>query len=117
MSVDRPDVIVASSLGGAIALEAARQNIFDPKTPILLLAPALKRIITGSILSGDVHDDENRQNRRMQEWYASFGGGSEGSKNRGRIVVAHGELDSTVRLEDSRELCREIGATLMEVPG
>jgi pimeloyl-ACP methyl ester carboxylesterase len=100
-------VVVGSSMGGAIAIEAARRGIVT--TPILLLAPAIKKILT-------LGATESRAAEIMTQWYAAFNGAAEGTASR-RILVVHGASDGTVPIEHSVELCKAIGAQLIEVPG
>lgn len=103
-----PKLIVASSMGGAIALETRRQGTFS-STPLLLLAPALRRIFCSSASYADEAD------RIMLDWYNDFNLKTSLAKG-GPITVVHGGMDDVVPLGDSEELCRHIGARLIVAP-
>ena len=95
----KPDIIVASSMGGAIALECLRKGIIPRNIPLLLLAPALKLVILG-------WQDKSSSNR-LQEWYESFRNSGEIIEN---ITIIHGTLDNIVNIDNSRELCHSLGS-------
>lgn len=122
-----PGLIVASSLGGAFALEVRRQGIASA-VPMLLLAPALKRLLCSSASS------ELECDVIMDRWYQEFnsknpvssspsssssshdGQGQGRGRDHGQIIVVHGALDTVVPLADSEELCRKIGARIIVAP-
>ena len=77
----RPDVIVGSSFGGAVAVFALLSHFYTG--PTVLLCPA--------------HAEVNR--RMAFHWK-----GSHVLPDDARIVIAHGTKDKTVSIEDSRQL-------------
>ena len=91
-----PDIVVASSMGGAIALQSLQSGKIS--APTILLAPALGRLLT----------PEN-----MDEWCKSFI--SRESHGDHPMIVVHSVMDDVIDIEHSRELCRRIGAELIEV--
>lgn len=100
-------VAVGSSMGGATVLEAAKRGVV--RSPVVLLAPALKKVIT-------LKSSEQRRNDIMEAWYAEFNSQvSEAVKK--RSVIVHGVLDDVVPIEDSREFSARTGIRLVEVPG
>ena len=100
-------ITVGSSMGGATALEAVRRGVVTG--PVLLLAPALKRVST-------LYATEDRAREVMAEWYEQFNRVATEEMKRNMLVV-HGVQDLTVPIEDSRELCQATGIRLIEVPG
>lgn len=102
-----PSVIVASSMGGAIALEARRRGSIQ--CPVVILAPGLKRVLW----SGDPPESSQAE-IRVRDWYSSFR--ENNKENASKVVVVHSVKDSVVNIADSEELVREIGAQLISVP-
>ena len=94
-------------MGGATVLEAAKRGVVN--APMLLLAPALKKVIT-------LKASEQRAAAIMDAWYAEFN--SQVSEDMKKCsVVVHGVLDDVVPIEDSREFCSRTGIRLVEVTG
>lgn len=91
-----PDIVVASSMGGAIALQSLRTGRLS--APTILLAPALGRLLT---------------EESMDEWCEGFIA-REGHGDH-PIVVIHSVMDDVIDIEHSRKLCRRVGAELVEV--
>ena len=104
----RPDLIVGSSFGGAVLeLLLARGHWAGPS---LLLCPALRMARkragdgTGSWSTIDVDDVEARI-------------GTLAPEVRAQMLVVHGDEDTIVPLEDSRELCAASRLELKIIPG
>eukprot|EP00603_Paraphysomonas_imperforata_P007821 CAMPEP_0114433952 /NCGR_PEP_ID=MMETSP0103-20121206/11981_1 /TAXON_ID=37642 ORGANISM="Paraphysomonas imperforata, Strain PA2" /NCGR_SAMPLE_ID=MMETSP0103 /ASSEMBLY_ACC=CAM_ASM_000201 /LENGTH=166 /DNA_ID=CAMNT_0001603765 /DNA_START=192 /DNA_END=692 /DNA_ORIENTATION=- len=93
-----PDIVVGSSMGGAIALEFLRTG--EVAVPAVLLAPALGKLL----------GDEG-----LEKWCADFT--SREGHGKYPIIVVHSILDDVVDIKHSRELCGHIGAELVEVEG
>lgn len=93
-----PDIVVGSSMGGAIALEFLRTG--EVMAPAVLLAPALGKLL----------GDEG-----LERWCDDFT--SRAAHDQCPIVVVHSTLDDVVDIKHSRELCGRIGAELVEVEG
>jgi pimeloyl-ACP methyl ester carboxylesterase len=93
-----PDILVASSMGGAIALECLRTGKLS--VPTILLAPALGRLL-------------DQQSISMKEWCDGFVA-REGHGDH-PVIVVHGVKDDVIDIEHSRELCHRVGAELVEV--
>jgi hypothetical protein len=97
----QPHVVVASSMGAAIALEAYSRGVIC--CPMLLLAPALPALM--KYKSGAPEDS-------MKAWCDRFN-----LRDRKSIVVIHGELDTVIDISGSRDMCAAIGASILQVPG
>jgi hypothetical protein len=91
-----PDLVVASSMGGAIALEALRKGTIS--SPVILLAPALGRLLGKN---------------NMDQWCDEFIARDNHGKH--PIIVVHAVMDDVIDIEHSRQLCHRIGAELLEV--
>jgi hypothetical protein len=96
-----PDLVIASSMGGAIALEAIKRGSIS--CPVILLAPALKRL---------VGIDQNT----IETWYREFNEERQKIQKPERIIVISGVLDDTVLIDDSRELALRLLMEIIEVP-
>ena len=94
ISQEQPDIIVGSSMGGAIALEAMCRG--ELAAPALLLAPALGRLL---------------KHESIEDWCHRF----RNQNNAHSILVVHGVKDDVVDISHSRKLCELIGADLIEV--
>jgi predicted alpha/beta hydrolase family esterase len=123
----KPDIVVASSMGGATALELIARGVI--KVPTLLLAPALKKMKLGG---GDTAlVSKGMIASIMDPWYETIrkqilttsadsvgdDGSLAGRSTDFPIIVVHGDNDATINLEDSVELCARINAELVTVSG
>lgn len=121
-----PDCVVASSMGGAIALEMMRHGMI--KVPVLLLAPAFKNVKFGGADTKKLSKDA--MDAVMDPWYeellkeigAENSIGAEENKQKKkslkfRVIVVHGDQDTVVNIEDSQELCDRTGAEFICAKG
>ncbi len=124
-----PDVIVGSSLGALVALEASRRGA---RAPLLLIAPALgfgRRWIE-KLPPGDpllfFHHGEERElpiHRRFFEQLATVD--TDREPQAGRVVVMMGGRDESVPLESVRQVWENWersgrlvpGSRFLEIPG
>jgi pimeloyl-ACP methyl ester carboxylesterase len=122
-----PDIVVASSMGGATALELISRGVI--KVPTLLLAPALKKVKLGG---GDTTSVPHEASSAvMDPWYEAVGkhvvatatASAEVDVSKAAkvsnfpILVIHGDKDTTINLSDSVELCDRLNAELVTVAG
>ena len=103
-----PDVLVASSWGGAIAALCCYRGAWAG--PTLLLAPAPKAVATW-LGGGTGHG----HGARPYDWDALSRGVPVATA--AQMLVVHGDADSTVPIEHSRELAARCGCRLKELPG
>ena len=92
---EKPDIVVGSSWGGAVAVELIRSGVW--KGPTVLLAPAVHRVASKT-RQGDVRETAQQLRGR-------------------RIVIFHDPTDDVVPFADSEELSREAQAELRAVDG
>ncbi len=97
----RPDLVVGSSWGAAVALMCASRGIYSG--PMLLLAPPVKMVLDRL---GDADGSH---------WETLCGSISPEVVR--RILVVHGDQDATVPVEDSRSLAAATGLELRVVAG
>ena len=97
----RPDVVVASSWGAAIALICAARGIYSG--PLLLLAPVLQLVYDRL---GDADG---------QRWKNLCGRISAEAAR--RTLIVHGDQDETVHVAHSRAIAEVAGIELLVIPG
>jgi pimeloyl-ACP methyl ester carboxylesterase len=111
----QPDIVVASSMGGATALELIKRGVI--KVPTLLLAPALKKLKLGAAESSTL--DPAYVDSIMNPWYEEFS--KQVLRPSGEvavpIIVVHGDADDVINIEDSRELCSLCKGELITIAG
>lgn len=86
----QPQVVVASSFGGAIALEVIRKGIW--RGPTILLAPAQELVARGMGPKGDIYR-QRISGMRMEDL-----------PDYCKLHLVHGMVDETVPVADSLEL-------------
>jgi hypothetical protein len=105
-ALQRCDVIVGSSWGGAVAMWLLANGRVAKSCRVVLLAPAFARAMTYGL-------DASAARRLLADQYASVAQNAPGRE----ITVVHGRLDRVVPLQDSADMCVALGAKLVEIPG
>jgi pimeloyl-ACP methyl ester carboxylesterase len=106
ISQSQHDIIIGSSWGGAVCLSVISRGKWGGN--VVLLAPALKRILLRS--------EAPHAYEVLHKYYQDIRNALK--ENPGlKIIVVHGSEDKTVPLEDSEELCRELCVELIIING